>query len=85
MVISTALFDKPAFKNLIVNGLVLAEDGSKMSKRTQISTESQCRNLNQTPLVPAICFVSVTLCSVRSSIYFFNCVVVLLSRQEELP
>lgn len=33
MVISTALFDKPAFKNLIVNGLVLAEDGRKMSKR----------------------------------------------------
>jgi isoleucyl-tRNA synthetase len=32
MVISTALFDKPAFKNLIVNGLVLAADGKKMSK-----------------------------------------------------
>lgn len=33
LVLSTALFDKPAFKNLIVNGLVLAEDGKKMSKR----------------------------------------------------
>ena len=33
MVISTALFNKPAFKNLIVNGLVLASDGRKMSKR----------------------------------------------------
>ena len=33
MVISTALFDKPAFQNLIVNGLVLAADGKKMSKR----------------------------------------------------
>ena len=32
MVLSTALFDKPAFKNLIVNGIVLAEDGHKMSK-----------------------------------------------------
>ncbi len=32
MVLSTALFDKPAFKNVIVNGLVLAEDGQKMSK-----------------------------------------------------
>merc|ERR550525_1106959 len=32
MVISTALFDKPPFKNLIVNGLVLASDGQKMSK-----------------------------------------------------
>jgi isoleucyl-tRNA synthetase len=33
MVLSTALFEKPAFKNVIVNGLVLAEDGRKMSKR----------------------------------------------------
>ncbi|AQK81822.1 Isoleucine--tRNA ligase cytoplasmic [Zea mays] len=32
MVLSTALFGKPAFKNLICNGLVLAEDGKKMSK-----------------------------------------------------
>lgn len=31
--ISTALFDQPAFRNVIVNGLVLAEDGKKMSKR----------------------------------------------------
>ncbi|EQC52012.1 isoleucine--tRNA ligase [Bacteriovorax sp. DB6_IX] len=31
-ILSTALFDKPAFKNVIVNGLVLAEDGKKMSK-----------------------------------------------------
>ena len=33
MVLSTALFDKPAFKSLVCNGLVLAEDGKKMSKR----------------------------------------------------
>ena len=33
LVISTALFDKPPFKNLIVTGLVLAADGKKMSKR----------------------------------------------------
>mmetsp|Transcript_17506 Transcript_17506/g.29785 ORF Transcript_17506/g.29785 Transcript_17506/m.29785 type:complete len:1080 (-) Transcript_17506:88-3327(-) len=33
LVISTLLFDKPAFKNLIANGLVLAEDRRKMSKR----------------------------------------------------
>ncbi len=32
MVLSTALFDQPAFKNCVVNGLVLAEDGKKMSK-----------------------------------------------------
>jgi isoleucyl-tRNA synthetase len=32
-VLSTALFDKPAFRNCVVNGLVLAEDGKKMSKR----------------------------------------------------
>jgi len=32
LVISTALFDQPPYKNLIVNGLVLAADGKKMSK-----------------------------------------------------
>ena len=31
-VLSTALFNKPAFKNVVVNGLILAEDGQKMSK-----------------------------------------------------
>mmetsp|Transcript_47926 Transcript_47926/g.70957 ORF Transcript_47926/g.70957 Transcript_47926/m.70957 type:complete len:1172 (+) Transcript_47926:169-3684(+) len=35
MVLSTALFDRPAFKNCITNGLVLAADGKKMSKRLQ--------------------------------------------------
>ncbi|HNV97266.1 MAG TPA: isoleucine--tRNA ligase [bacterium] len=33
MVLSTALYKKPAFKNVVVNGMVLAEDGKKMSKR----------------------------------------------------
>jgi len=32
-VISCALFNKPAFKNVIVNGIILAKDGTKMSKR----------------------------------------------------
>jgi len=32
-VLSAALFDRPAFKNVVVNGLILAEDGRKMSKR----------------------------------------------------
>ncbi len=32
-ILSTALFGKPAFKNVIVNGIVMAEDGKKMSKR----------------------------------------------------
>ncbi|MDF1498591.1 MAG: class I tRNA ligase family protein [Patescibacteria group bacterium] len=35
MVLSTALFDKAPFCNVIVNGMVLAEDGQKMSKRLQ--------------------------------------------------
>eukprot|EP01060_Flectonema_neradi_P018537 TRINITY_DN253_c13_g1_i1.p1 TRINITY_DN253_c13_g1~~TRINITY_DN253_c13_g1_i1.p1 ORF type:complete len:1203 (+),score=327.51 TRINITY_DN253_c13_g1_i1:371-3610(+) len=35
MVLSTAIKQKPAFKNLIVNGLVLASDGRKMSKSLQ--------------------------------------------------
>lgn len=33
IVLGTALFGKSPFKNVIVNGLVLAEDGQKMSKR----------------------------------------------------
>lgn len=32
-ILSEALFGKPAFKNVVVNGLVLASDGKKMSKR----------------------------------------------------
>ena len=32
-VLGSALFDTPAFKNCVVNGLILAEDGKKMSKR----------------------------------------------------
>ncbi|MBP7992403.1 MAG: isoleucine--tRNA ligase [Candidatus Magasanikbacteria bacterium] len=34
-VLATSLFQKPAFKNVIVNGIVLAEDGKKMSKKLQ--------------------------------------------------
>lgn len=33
MILSVALFDRPAFRNVIVNGLILASDGKKMSKR----------------------------------------------------
>lgn len=32
LVMSTALFDAPPFKNVVVNGMVLAADGAKMSK-----------------------------------------------------
>ena len=32
LIVSTALFNKPPFKNLICNGLILAENGEKMSK-----------------------------------------------------
>ncbi|MFT5087043.1 MAG: isoleucyl-tRNA synthetase [Planctomycetota bacterium] len=32
-VLAAALFDKPAFKNCIVSGMLLADDGRKMSKR----------------------------------------------------
>lgn len=32
-VLGTALFGEPAFKNVVVNGLVLAADGKKLSKR----------------------------------------------------
>ena len=32
-ILATALFQKPAFKNVVVNGIILAADGTKMSKR----------------------------------------------------
>ncbi len=32
LVLSTALFNRPAFQNVVVNGIILAEDGRKMSK-----------------------------------------------------
>ena len=32
-VLAAALYDKPAFRNVIVNGMVMAKDGKKMSKR----------------------------------------------------
>ncbi len=34
-VISTIIFDKPAYKNVLVNGMILAPDGQKLSKRLQ--------------------------------------------------
>ena len=33
LVLSTALFDETSYKNVIANGIILAEDGQKMSKR----------------------------------------------------
>ena len=38
-VLASALFDAPAFKNCIVNGIVLAEDGRKMSKSLRNYTD----------------------------------------------
>ena len=38
-VLAAGLFDKPAFKNVVVNGLVLAEDGKKMSKSEKNFTD----------------------------------------------
>ena len=38
-VLATALFDKPAFKNCVVHGTLLAEDGSKISKSKKNYTD----------------------------------------------
>jgi len=38
-VLAAALFDAPAFENVVVNGLVLAEDGKKMSKSERNYTD----------------------------------------------
>ena len=39
VVLAAALFDKPAFKNVVVNGMVLAADGKKMSKSQRNYTD----------------------------------------------
>ncbi|MDG2428975.1 MAG: isoleucine--tRNA ligase [Acidimicrobiales bacterium] len=38
-VLATALFDRPAFQNVICHGILLAEDGSKLSKKLRNYTE----------------------------------------------
>jgi isoleucyl-tRNA synthetase len=38
-VLAAALFDAPAFENVVVNGLVLAPDGKKMSKSDRNYTD----------------------------------------------
>ena len=50
-VIATILFQKAPFQNLICNGLVLAEDGKKMSKRLKNYPE------------PLLCCASFSSCS----------------------
>jgi isoleucyl-tRNA synthetase len=39
MVLGTALFDKSPFENVVVNGILLAEDGNKMSKSKRNFTD----------------------------------------------
>ena len=38
-VLATALFDRPAFQNVICHGILLAEDGAKLSKKLRNYTE----------------------------------------------
>jgi isoleucyl-tRNA synthetase len=38
-ILAAALFDEPAFKQVIVNGIILAEDGKKMSKSARNYTD----------------------------------------------
>ncbi len=40
-VLATALFDRPAFENVICHGILLAEDGSKLSKKLRNYTEPE--------------------------------------------
>lgn len=47
MVLSTALFDRPAFRNLVCNGLVLAADGKKMSKSARNFPDPMVRSIFQ--------------------------------------
>jgi len=61
MVLSTALFGKPAFKNLICNGLVLAEDGKKMSKSKK-NYPSPTDLIDEYGAVCGACFEQVVVC-----------------------
>ncbi len=40
-VLATALFDRPAFQNVICHGILLAEDGAKLSKKLRNYTEPE--------------------------------------------
>ena len=56
-VLAGALFDKPAFKNVICHGILLAEDGTN-SEKTPGITRSQLKFLNNKVLmlcVGALC------------------------------
>ncbi|MBD3327729.1 isoleucine--tRNA ligase [Candidatus Peregrinibacteria bacterium] len=46
-VLATILFDEPAFKNVISTGLILAEDGEKLSKRKKNFVEPNVLFANQ--------------------------------------
>ena len=50
LVLATVLFGQPPFKNVIVNGLILASDGQKMSKWKKNNHRSQDQSL-----LPATC------------------------------
>jgi len=51
-VLSTALFNKPAYKNVVCSGLILADDGKKFSKRLGNFTHpiTICNNFGADPL-----------------------------------
>ena len=55
MVVASALFDKPAFHNVVVNGLILAEDGKKMSKRLKKLTLNPTRSWPSMGPMPCGC------------------------------
>tara|TARA_B100000700_G_scaffold163407_1_gene180893 strand:- start:11654 stop:14851 length:3198 start_codon:yes stop_codon:yes gene_type:complete len=46
-VLATALFDRPAFQNVICHGILLAEDGAKLSKKLRNYTEPKAIFENQ--------------------------------------
>lgn len=87
MVLSTALFDKPAFKNLVCNGLVLAADGKKMSKRLKNYPVRQSNTAQQ--LLVHLCLLSRwwcahTFCALMFDVVFFcgvTCIVKKTSRE----
>ena len=59
-ILAAALFDKPAFHNCIVGGMLLADDGRKLSKR--LKNYSRSGRKCSRPTAPTPC---ASICSTR--------------------
>jgi isoleucyl-tRNA synthetase len=54
-VLAAALFDAPAFRNVIVNGLVLAEDGARRCRSRSATSRRRMTSWPSTVRTPCAC------------------------------